>query len=148
MKHHTHILAGIILTEGCLIFSGFKLQTQTFLDPYVLKECLPFFAAFFIGSIFPDFDFMLPIPHRTVMHWPLVYAGFALLTFFNYPLVFVFCIASLVHVLMDSFTMMGVPIINPFGKKYGFGLMITGGYKELTFSVLLLCLIILIFIRF
>jgi membrane-bound metal-dependent hydrolase YbcI (DUF457 family) len=77
------------------------------------------------------------IPHRTLTHWPPLWFGLAWLVWEqNYPwyaesLIFGFIASALLHIVMDSLSKSGVPILLPFAKfRMRVPLYSTGTFKE------------------
>ncbi|MEA3428030.1 MAG: hypothetical protein U9Q84_02175, partial [Thermodesulfobacteriota bacterium] len=48
-----------------------------------------------------------------------------------------FCAGCLVHIFLDSFSLMGVPLQSPFGKRVGFRVMRVGAFSETVVAVLM-----------
>lgn len=104
------------------------------------------------GATLPDLDIPLGIPHRTITHWWPIYTGTAiavkLLPVGQFPalvtdFIFWVCVGSLLHILEDSLTVGGVPILNPFSRKrFSFGLTRTGGMFEYLVSIAVVVLIV------
>lgn len=125
MKHLNHR----IITSGIALLSG---------------ASLPGLAGALTGSVLPDLDIPLGIPHRTVTHWwlpPAMGMGDALLLGSDSPLRAFFLWLSagvLLHIAQDSLTTGGVPLLRPFGKRFSFHLTRTGGVLEhlISFAVL------------
>ena len=86
----------------------------------------------FVGALFPDIDLGIPgLEHRTLTHWPVPYlAGVVLAHFVGFSWGLYFCIGCLVHIFLDSFSLMGVPLLTPFGRRGGFRIMRVGGFSE------------------
>jgi membrane-bound metal-dependent hydrolase YbcI (DUF457 family) len=132
-----HTLSGIILAEVAVSILYPGLLTTSGIS-YVLKskEALevvaPVVAGSIAGAIFPDIDLHFPgLSHRTLTHWPFPYlVGLLLACCFGHLWLVVFCIGCLVHIFLDSFSMAGVPFVNPFGKRTGFKVFRGGGYFE------------------
>ncbi len=125
MKHLNHR----IITSGIVLLSG---------------ASLPGLAGALAGSVLPDLDIPLGIPHRTVTHWwlpPAMGIGAALFFSSYSPLRAFFLWLSagaLLHIAQDSLTTGGVPLLRPFGKRFSFRLTRTGGVLEhlISFAVL------------
>jgi len=137
-----HTLSGILLSAG-IITVKYPAIEMNLLHPSVLESAMPLAAGALIGSVFPDIDIRIPgLEHRTITHWPLIYGtGLVLSYFAGYSWLFFFCIGCLVHILLDSLSLMGVPLLNPFGKRRGFKLMAVGSYAEVLCSVIMIMLI-------
>jgi len=126
VKHLNHR----IITAGIALLSG---------------ASLPGLAGALAGSVLPDLDIPLGIPHRTVTHcWlpPVMGMGAALILPFSDSGWKAFCFwlsaGILLHIAEDSLTTGGVPLLRPFGKRFSFRLTRTGGMLEylLSFGVL------------
>ena len=125
MKHLNHR----IITTGIALLSG---------------ASLPGLLGALAGSVLPDLDIPLGIPHRTVTHWWLLPAtgmGTALLLTSDAPSRAFFLglsAGALLHIAEDSLTNGGVPLLRPFGKRFSFRLTRTGGTFEylLSFGIL------------
>lgn len=105
------------------------------------------------GSVLPDFDIPLGIPHRTITHWWPLYAiafGAPWLATTN-PILHQFflwvAIGSVLHILEDSLTVGGVPLLNPFGKKFSFKVTRTGGILEYLISLGIVVAVVLLFLK-
>ena len=125
MKHLNHR----IITTGVAFLSG---------------ASLPGLAGALTGSVLPDLDISLGIPHRTITHWwvpPATGMGAALFFSSDSPSRAFFLWLSagaLLHIVEDSLTTGGVPLLRPFGKRFSFRLTRTGGSLEylLSFGIL------------
>lgn len=124
MKHFNHR----IITTGAIVIAGVDLSGV---------------ASAMVGSTLPDLDLRLGIPHRTLTHWWILYAGLAavseVLPLPSVPplanhVVYWLCIGALFHILEDSVTPSGVPLLLPFGKNFSFNLSRTGGKLEYVLS--------------
>lgn len=109
------------------------------------------FAAFSVGSIFPDMmDGFIAKGnqgiwwgvHRTVSHWPIFYpAVMALLVFSGADIpetvlrsVWAFLTGALVHISCDFLTPMGIPLYPPFKKRVSLKLIRTGSISDYAFG--------------
>lgn len=92
-----------------------------------------------VGSTVPDMDLRLGIPHRTWTHWwPL--AVFPAILFWFFPFegilpdvrtgLFWFFVGAFLHIIEDSTTASGVPLLSPRGRRFSFRLTKTGGTLE------------------
>jgi len=121
MKSITHIASAFALAPA-----AYTLSSRLGLDPFWMT------AGFLLGPKAPDWLEMARwfgpvrfsvIPHRTITHTWWVWVGVlwwcwrAGLPEMYGQLVAGFCVSCLVHILADAMTPMGVPVINPFGKK-------------------------------
>lgn len=140
-----HTLSGILLSEGIIAFKYSPLLTWQGIS-YVANDAQAFATVFpiaacpVIGAVFPDIDIHIPcLKHRTVTHWPILYGMGILLAYLaGYLWLSLFCIGCLVHILLDSLSVMGVPVTTPFGKRRGFRIMRVGGRAEFLCSVIML----------
>jgi len=100
-----------------------------------------FFAGAFAGASAPDWlEMPFPggrvIPHRTITHVPWLWVAglFIALGYMEgswlLPLVIGFILASLLHLAMDSLSPMGIPLINPAGRRHSLHLYRVGGISE------------------
>ncbi len=175
MKKRTHLLSGVLLSEIIIKFhyqfplsdsfyinkplseffeSGVFLESNLFILLSVLLCCM-------VGTVFPDFDiFIFPDKnyftgfkkpgkfHRTITHWSPVYVFLIFLSFdLDNHFLKLFSISCLAHILLDSFTKSGVPILTPFGNRYGFNYVFVGGWGEKLFALsFILIMFLLLFI--
>lgn len=96
-----------------------------------------------IGSIAPDFDYKVGIKHRTITHSLicLLITSIAFLTI-DYNLGILWLVNYSLHLLLDSLTLMGVPLFYPFDKKmYGFKFCKTRGSLDYSLSLIALTFI-------
>lgn len=88
-----------------------------------------------LGAIVPDWDILIlgMKYHRTITHsFVSLLISTLIVSLFNVKLGLIWGISYLTHLLLDSFTKMGVPVFYPFNKKYyGFKLIRTGGSEDL-----------------
>jgi membrane-bound metal-dependent hydrolase YbcI (DUF457 family) len=133
MMKATHTLSGAIMAQGYLAWLDLPLDPAYITNPKALAIAIPAVAASLVGSTFPDIDIRLKLfGHRTVTHWfpPFLLAAIIGWIFFI-PSLFLFSGAALLHIFLDAFTKMGVPVFSPFGTRYGFRLIATGGASEM-----------------
>jgi len=93
------------------------------------------------------------VPHRTITHtwwvWVLAWiVGWHLLH--QYHLVFSlfsgFCAGALFHILADAMTPMGVPVLNPFGRRWRMCvpfLKTDVGFNAVSLAVGVVCLLLM-----
>jgi len=133
------------LTEGVIAFGYPHLLTwQGF--SYIVNDAHAFASIFpvaicpVIGAVFPDIDMRIPgLEHRTITHWPVLYiTGLILACLAGYLWLSLFCIGCLLHIFLDSFSLMGVPILTPFRRRKGFRIMRVGSQAELLCSAIML----------
>lgn len=96
-----------------------------------------------IGATLPDIDIRLGIEHRTITHsFIALFLSTMIVMLCNFNIGLVFGLSYLTHLLLDSFTKMGVPFLYPFNKEYyGLKLIKTGGSEDL-----FICLLAIFFI--
>lgn len=97
-----------------------------------------------LGATAPDWDIIIPgIKHRTITHSLLIsIISTALISSFNFSIGFIWFISYLSHLLSDSFTRMGVPLLYPFKKEnYGFKLIRTGQSEDMFVCLLAIFII-------
>lgn len=78
------------------------------------------------------------IPHRTLTHWLYVYVALLFashrLSGLAQELIVGLCAGALLHIALDAFSPMGIPLGNPFGQRTAIGggtLYRTGAFSEL-----------------
>lgn len=100
-----------------------------------------------LGAIAPDWDIILGIKHRTITHSFLALCVSTLIVILcNFNVGLVWGISYLTHLILDSFTKMGVPLFYPVKKKYyGFKLIKTGGAEDLFLCLVVFYILILLF---
>ena len=143
LTKRNHALSGILLAEGSLALISPSLLTLPGLNYVFQNDVSTVFyvvAGSIIGAVFPDIDLRIPfLEHRTLTHWFIPYlAGLIAAYFYDYYLALFFCIGALVHILLDSLSLMGVPIWTPFGRRKGFRLMRVSGPLEIVATILIL----------
>ncbi|WP_186214898.1 metal-dependent hydrolase [Burkholderia gladioli] len=118
-------------TAGAVLGAGAAWQTWSFFEPWQVALV---FAGCLCGSSSPDF-LELPwwswfgtrhslIPHRTITHWMLAWVILTAWVWlrlwreqsFWWCIAAGFCASSLLHVLMDYNTPMGVPVFHPWKR--------------------------------
>jgi inner membrane protein len=142
MRGDTHILGGLVF--------GFLFNVPFYAIPLTV-----------IGSVAPDIDLSFGhfIPpkgkkksllntHRGITHHPLVVLilfGLWLFLEKNYPqydfywqFLYGFAVGYLSHLVLDSFTKLGIPVALGYYPRFSLGLMKTGGTGEKFFFALLL----------
>lgn len=98
-----------------------------------------------IGSILPDIIDMFISGggvfyrriHRKLSHWWILYAVLIYVAYNVYlfsvyinQAIFYISIGALLHIICDSLTKSGVPLINPFNQDFRIGLFATGSIVE------------------
>lgn len=123
MMKRTHAVAGVIIT-GTLCY-------------YTPLDRLPLILGF-IGSTAPDLDMMFG--HRKITHSLLgICIAFGLCSIFNVVFAISFCTNCLIHIVLDSFTLKGVPLFYPYNKKYyGFKEIKSGGVEDKYFCLMMI----------
>ena len=151
MTKANHTLSGILLAEGIIAFISPGLLTIAGIscalqDSAMLAAVSPIVVGSMMGAVFPDIDLRIPgLEHRTLTHWFMPYAAGILLAYLlEYPWVLFFCIGALVHILLDSLSLMGVPIWTPFGNRKGFRIMRVGNFSEVIAALLMVTCICVI----
>ena len=143
MTKRNHALSGILLAEGSLALISPSLLTFQGLS-YALqngvKAVLFIVSGSIIGAVFPDIDLRIPfLRHRTLTHWFIPYLiGLIVAYLYNCYLALFFCIGALIHILLDSLSLMGVPIWTPFGRRWGFRLMRVSGPLGIVATIMIL----------
>lgn len=81
-----------------------------------------------IGSVTPDLDIKIGVRfHRTFTHglFFLMFSSLGI-SVFNKNIALIWFISYASHLFLDSLTKFGVPLLYPFGGKYGLRLFTTG----------------------
>ncbi|RXI70483.1 metal-dependent hydrolase [Clostridium tetani] len=91
-----------------------------------------------LGATAPDIDIILGIKHRTITHSIVMLCITSLPIFiFNFNIGLIWFLNYFIHLILDSFTKMGVPFLYPWiTKYYGYKKIRTGSVEDL-----FLCLI-------
>ncbi|BDR82576.1 metal-dependent hydrolase [Clostridium tetani] len=91
-----------------------------------------------LGATAPDIDIILGIKHRTITHSIVMLCITSLPLFiFNFNIGLIWFLNYFIHLILDSFTKMGVPFLYPWSTKYyGYKKIRTGSAEDL-----FLCLI-------
>lgn len=128
MLKKTHMLVGVLVAAP------------------VIKNTGLISAIGLMGATVPDIDYKIGIEHRTITHSLLVLVFTALFIYLIHPgTAVVWGLTYLSHLLLDSFTIAGVPFLYPFIKKrYGLKKIKTGGDIELYILLLLIYLIVIV----
>lgn len=111
--------------------------------PIIIILRSPYALIGLVGSIAPDWDIRLGIKHRTITHSFITLIVTTIVLFlFNNILGLIWGLNYLIHLILDSFTVTGVPLFHPFRDKYyGFKLIRTGEVEDL-----LICLVAVLII--
>ncbi|ABQ23638.1 metal-dependent hydrolase [Clostridium kluyveri] len=125
MTKKTHVAVGIAATL-----------------PIVMK-CEPIAFIGLLGAVIPDWDIILGMKHRTTTHsLTALFISTIIITLLNHQVGLIWGLNYSIHLLLDSFTKMGVPLFYPFRKEYyGFKLIYTGKSEDL-----FICLLAIFFI--
>ena len=125
MMKKTHVAIGVLATS-CLII-------------YTDLPRIPLICGI-IGSTMPDLDFTLGIPHRTWTHSLIgMLVVVVVCSIINPVFGLSVCANYSTHIIADSMTKMGVPILYPTDKNYyGYRLFRTGKSEDM-----FICLIVI-----
>jgi len=96
-----------------------------------------------IGANIADKDRLIFLKHRGISHSFIALILTTLIIYcFNYPVSIIYGYNYLIHLILDSFTKTGVPLLLPFSKKYyGLKLIKTGGAEDLFICLITMYLI-------
>lgn len=133
MTKKTHVAAGLVVTASVMMLA---------------KEVNLACGLGIIGAIVPDWDMILGMKHRGISHSFIFAIGLgALLSVFSSIFALSFILNYCLHIVLDSLTVMGCPIFNPFDKTYyGIKIIKTGDeYDNFLFIFLVFCNINIIF---
>jgi len=139
MQRNTHIAVGLFLTT--IIVKIFNLDVS-----------LIIFSAF--GAIFPDIDFKKEIRHlhRKLLHnvWAISIVSILISFILGIYISIMFFIGAVSHLIVDSFTPMGIyplyPKMKPFLCYNSIFKISTGRNSEKIFATIIFILTIIIFI--
>ncbi|WP_238882688.1 metal-dependent hydrolase [Clostridium sp. YIM B02551] len=111
---------------------------------FITKDNMLIAPLALVGSIAPDWDIYLGMKHRTLTHSLIALVGSSYLLYtFNKQLGLLWGVNYLSHIVLDSLTKRGVPLLYPFRKNYqGLKLFKTGGAEDLFISLILIYIII------
>ena len=126
MMKRTHITIGVISTILAIRYLN--------LEP--ITCALGTIAA----TMTPDLDFKFHIKHRTITHSLLfLFISSLLFSVISTELSLSYFIGVNMHLIADSFTVMGIPLFYPFIKhRYGFKLIKTNSLIENIIFILLI----------
>ena len=129
MMKRTHIAIGVAATL-----------------PIIINN--PISAIGMLGSIIPDWDYILGIKHRTYTHSLLILAISSItILVFNKWIALVWFINYGLHLVADSFTKMGIPYLYPWNKKYyGYKLIKTRGAEDYFIQALAIAFIMFVYV--
>lgn len=133
MSGRTHVLAGVLVTGATILYTP-----------------VPVYSVIgIIGAVMPDYDRMFGLKHRGISHSLLAPFIIGLIgSIFNFNIAVVLFINYTLHLILDSFTVMGVPFFMPATKKYyGMKLIYSGGSEDAFISLVLMWIIAEIFRR-
>ena len=130
MTGKTHLMTGALVATSVLAVTHLQLSP------------IEVIVGSMLGSKAPDLD-MLFGSHRKFTHSLLgICVAFGVSYLVSPIFAVFFSLACLIHVLMDSCTVMGVPFLYPFNKKkYGLKFIKTGGAEDLYLCLMLFFLI-------
>lgn len=96
-----------------------------------------------IGATLPDIDLKLGIPHRTITHCLLFAVITSILAFsLSTSIGLIYVISIISHLILDSYTRMGIPLFYPYKKKmYGARKVLTHGREDCIILVISLLVI-------
>lgn len=100
-----------------------------------------------LGASVPDWDLMVSGMHRGITHTLFFMIITTLFVgIFDIKVAFIYGIAYLSHLILDSLTKKGVPLFWPISKKYyGLKLIRTGSYEEWGLFILAICIFLMSF---
>lgn len=124
MKRITHICVGIAITLPII-------------------NVIPLYSVLgLLGATFPDIDIFIPKAHRKLTHSFIGLIAFTLLVMqIDKYVAIVFSINYLTHIILDSFTKMGVPLFYPYKRYYGAKIIKTGSAEDYIICLIALHLI-------
>ncbi len=119
----THVIVGLAVSESLM------LSTITVI----------------IGAIIPDLDCLLGIPHRTVTHSMIFLITLSLLAwrFKGRKQGLALFVGLISHLMLDSITIMGIPLLYPLNKYFSFNLTTSNNFSfNIGFIILSIILLI------
>lgn len=116
------------------------ITTSLALSPVLHQPSLWVAAGAILGSLAPDFDLRLRLPHRGITHW-FLWPGLILLAGWHYPLLVGIGLGWLLHLLADLLTVEGLRLW-PFRYRFR-GPVRTGGLSEYLVVIPYLVLLVL-----
>jgi inner membrane protein len=127
MMKRTHLLVGITATIPFINWSN------AFIAPVAI-----------LGALFPDWDHIIGSKQRNIAHSAaaliMTSVPFAVL---DLQLGLLWALNYSTHLILDSFTIMGVPLLYPFSNKYyGLKLLKTRGTEDMLIVLMFLYIII------
>lgn len=144
MTKTNHTISGLLLAEAMIALTcpdvlSIQGITHVLQNNHTCHALVPLVAGSFTGALFPDVDLAIPgLGHRTLTHCPVPYLVGAVSGYvFQLSWMLYFCAGCLVHIFLDSFSLMGVPLQSPFGKRTGFRVMRVGAFSETVVAVLM-----------
>lgn len=125
MTKKTHVASSCLLTTVLVVYTPLSI--------------IPSAIGGFIGAVLPDYDFFVG-KHRGFSHsiiCALIVGIIGCLFNVNFGVALGF--SYLLHIVLDSFTKMGVPILKPFNDNYyGFKLIKSGGSEDLFICIVII----------
>jgi membrane-bound metal-dependent hydrolase YbcI (DUF457 family) len=117
MMKKSHLAIGIMGTLA--IYQNIGTNTET----------LFLLCGAFVGSILPDLDLKLKIPHRGITHW-LIWPALILYAGHSYPFVMGMCFGWMLHIGADALTVEGLHPLEPISSWRIYGIARTGALSE------------------
>jgi inner membrane protein len=132
MMKRTHMFAGAAATLNFI-------NTSNFL----------FFPLAVLGSLVPDWDYRIGLKHRGITHTALaLLVTTGLFSLYSWRLGLLWGLNYASHLLLDSLTVTGIPVLYPFKNKYyGFKLFKTRSSEDMVICLLCFYMAVSIFIR-
>ena len=126
MMKKTHIAVGIAATINFINISN-----------------VLFLPIAVVGSLIPDWDYKLGLKHRGITHTLLaLLITTGLFSLYSWKLGLLWGLNYFTHLLLDSLTVTGIPLLYPLKKKYyGFKLFKTRGAEDVL--IFLICFYII-----
>lgn len=123
MMKRTHMFAGAAVTL-----------------PFINTSNILFFPIVVIGSFAADWDYKIGLKHRGITHtFIALLVTTSLFSIYNLRLGLLWALNYGMHLLLDSATVTGVPLLYPFKKKYyGFKLFKTRSSEDM--FICLICI--------
>jgi len=145
MTRTNHILTSLLLTETTLALVSPEIFTYEGLasithNPATVGGMIALFGTCIAGAVFPDLDLKLfrSFGHRTLFHWFPPYAALAVYGYLSEIMIFfMFAVSCLLHIALDSLSRAGIPILTPYGRRWGLRIMYVGGPVDATATFLL-----------
>lgn len=134
MTKKTHMASGIALTTALIIY------TPVLVLPSICG---------LIGSTIPDWDGVIGLKHRGISHsliTPVILGTLACMISPSFGIVF--ACNYLLHLVLDSLTLKGIPLLAPFNWNYmGLKLIRSGGSEDLFICILIIYALSEVFVK-